>query len=103
MPHSTTLPRPGKGLKTEKMPGHWMLARQPVGQGDFPKNSRALEVPVSYREVSTQIGLTLLDLISVERLQERVAGCGDVQLEHERNRQLFGRENDTEMFRGLRA
>ena len=24
---STTLPRPGEGLKTEKMPGHWVLAR----------------------------------------------------------------------------
>jgi hypothetical protein len=24
---STTLPRPGAGLKTEKMPGHWVLAR----------------------------------------------------------------------------
>jgi len=27
MQHSTTLPRPGDGLKTEKMPGHWVLAR----------------------------------------------------------------------------
>src|SRR4029079_5819476 len=27
MQHSTTLPRPGEGLKTEKMPGHWVLAR----------------------------------------------------------------------------
>lgn len=27
MEHSTTLPRPGEGLKTEKMPGHWVLAR----------------------------------------------------------------------------
>ena len=24
---STTLARPGEGLKTEKMPGHWVLAR----------------------------------------------------------------------------
>jgi hypothetical protein len=27
MQHSTTLSRPGEGLKTEKMPGHWVLAR----------------------------------------------------------------------------
>src|SRR5678816_3046405 len=27
MQHSTTLPPPGEGLKTEKMPGHWVLAR----------------------------------------------------------------------------
>ncbi len=27
MEHSTTLARPGEGLKTEKMPGHWVLAR----------------------------------------------------------------------------
>lgn len=27
MHNSTTLPRPGEGLKTEKMPGHWVLAR----------------------------------------------------------------------------
>src|SRR4029078_8928939 len=27
MQHSKTLPRPGEGLKTEKMPGHWVLAR----------------------------------------------------------------------------
>jgi hypothetical protein len=27
MQHSTTLPVPGEGLKTEKMPGHWVLAR----------------------------------------------------------------------------
>ena len=27
MDHSTTLVRPGEGLKTEKMPGHWVLAR----------------------------------------------------------------------------
>jgi hypothetical protein len=27
MQNSTTLPRPGEGLKTEKMPGHWVLAR----------------------------------------------------------------------------
>lgn len=27
MEHSTTLVRPGEGLKTEKMPGHWVLAR----------------------------------------------------------------------------
>lgn len=27
MEHSTTLPRPGEGLKTERMPGHWVLAR----------------------------------------------------------------------------
>lgn len=27
MQHSTTLPRPGEGLKSEKMPGHWVLAR----------------------------------------------------------------------------
>ena len=27
MSHSTTLPPPGEGLKTEKMPGHWVLAR----------------------------------------------------------------------------
>ena len=27
MQHSGTLPRPGEGLKTEKMPGHWVLAR----------------------------------------------------------------------------
>ena len=27
MQHSTTLARPGEGLKTQKMPGHWVLAR----------------------------------------------------------------------------
>ena len=27
MEHSRTLVRPGEGLKTEKMPGHWVLAR----------------------------------------------------------------------------
>ena len=27
MPHSTTHSLPGEGLKTEKMPGHWVLAR----------------------------------------------------------------------------
>ena len=27
MEDSTTLARPGEGLKTEKMPGHWVLAR----------------------------------------------------------------------------
>ena len=27
MDHSKTLVRPGEGLKTEKMPGHWVLAR----------------------------------------------------------------------------
>lgn len=27
MQNSTVLPRPGEGLKTEKMPGHWVLAR----------------------------------------------------------------------------
>ena len=27
MQHSTTLRRPGEGLKKEKMPGHWVLAR----------------------------------------------------------------------------
>jgi len=27
MQHSTTLPPAGEGLKTEKMPGHWVLAR----------------------------------------------------------------------------
>jgi ubiquinone/menaquinone biosynthesis C-methylase UbiE len=27
MEHSRTLERPGEGLKTEKMPGHWVLAR----------------------------------------------------------------------------
>jgi hypothetical protein len=27
MQYSTTLPRPGEGLKTEKMPGRWVLAR----------------------------------------------------------------------------
>ena len=27
MQNSTTLPRPGEGLKTDKMPGHWVLAR----------------------------------------------------------------------------
>ena len=27
MQNLTTLPRPGEGLKTEKMPGHWVLAR----------------------------------------------------------------------------
>ena len=27
MQHSTTLRHPDEGLKTEKMPGHWVLAR----------------------------------------------------------------------------
>ena len=27
MEHSRTFERPGEGLKTEKMPGHWVLAR----------------------------------------------------------------------------
>ena len=27
MQHSTTLRRPDEGLKTEKMPGHWVIAR----------------------------------------------------------------------------
>ncbi len=42
-------------------------------------------------------------LISVDQPREWVVGCDDVQPGHARSRQLSGRENGMEMFRGLRA